>query len=303
MLTTFLFGFTLLAIQWQVDISPEEIAAEFAYPHSQYFSYKGMKIHYCVEGSGDALLLVHGTASSLHTWQEWCNRLSKSFKIIRLDLPGFGLTGPNPSKDYSEKFYAETIEALLKHLQIEKVHIAGNSLGGNVAFHFAALYPEKTKSLILIDASGYQFGANMPLMFKLVKNPFIGFLMTHISPRIMYKWNIEQIYGNPSLISENLIDRYFKLALREGNRQAMVDRMRQIKDVNSTLIKQIEAPSLIIWGEKDEWIPLRFATQFHRDIPNSKLLIFPGAGHVPMEEIPIPTADSTLAFIQALKAI
>ena len=292
--------FILSAIQIRFDIPKEKIEKEFAYPHSKFFDYKGMKIHYCVEGKGEPLLLVHGTASSLHTWQAWVKRLKSDFKTIRLDLPGFGLTGPNPSKDYSENFYAEIVYALAKELKLEKVHIAGNSLGGSVAFHFAALYPEMTKSLTLIDASGYHFGRKMPFIFRMTKYPPIAYLMTHFSPRFIYELNINQVYGNTGLITDTLIDRYYLLSLREGNRQAMVDRMQQVKNNDNKLIEKIDVPTLILWGEKDEWIPLNFAHKFNEDIPNSKLIVFSGAGHVPMEEIPLPTADSTRKFIQSL---
>jgi pimeloyl-ACP methyl ester carboxylesterase len=288
------------ASQVRFDIPKEKIEEEFAYPHSQYFDYKGMKIHYCIEGQGEPLLLIHGTASSLHTWQGWVNRLKDDFKIIRLDLPGFGLTGPNPSNDYSEKFYAEIVSALVKNLNIGKVHVAGNSLGGSVAFHFATLYTDLTKSLVLIDASGYHFGRKMPFIFRMTKYPPIAFLMTYFSPRFIYELNISQVYGNTDLITDTLIDRYYLLSLREGNRQAMVDRMQQVENSDNKLIDKINVPTLILWGEKDQWIPIEFAHKFKEDIPNSKLIIFPGAGHVPMEEIPIPTADSTRKFIQSL---
>ncbi|MEX2589965.1 MAG: alpha/beta hydrolase [Chitinophagales bacterium] len=296
-----LFLFVLLtATQWRFDIPAEKIEARFSYPHSEFFEYKDMRIHYCVEGKGEPLVLIHGTASSLHTWEGWVERLKNDFKIIRLDLPGFGLTGPNPSKDYSEELYAEVVEALLKHLNIHKAHIAGNSLGGAVAFHFAALYPEMTKSLVLIDASGYHFGRKIPFIFRITQYPGVAKLMTGFSPRFIYKWNIRQVYGNTDLITDTLIDRYYLLSLRKGNRQAMVDRMQQVENKDSKLIDKIKAPTLILWGEEDEWIPLDFAYKFKEDIPHSKLILFPGAGHVPMEEIPVPTADSTKKFIKNL---
>lgn len=287
-------------LQWRFDIPADKIEKEFAYNHSQYFNYKGMKVHYCVEGKGEPLVLIHGTASSLHTWQGWVNRLKNDFKIIRIDLPGFGLTGPNPNRDYSEKFYAEIVAALVKNLAIKKVHVAGNSLGGSVAFHFAAMHPNMTSSLILLDASGYNFGRKMPFIFRMTKYPIVADLMTHFSPRYIYKLNINQIYGNTSIVTDTLIDRYYLLSLREGNRQAMVDRMQQVENTDNPLIKEVEAPTLIIWGGKDEWIPLSFAEKFKQDIPDSKLIVFPEAGHVPMEELPIPTADSTRKFIQSL---
>lgn len=296
----FLLFSILIASMYRFDIPAKKIEKKYSYPNSQYFKYKGMRIHYCVDGKGEPLVLVHGTASSLHTWDAWVNRLKNDFKIIRLDLPGFGLTGPNPTDDYSEILYSEVVAALLKHLNINKVHIAGNSLGGAVAFHYAALYPDNTISLTLIDASGYYFGRKLPFIFKITKYPTVAKLMTKFSPRFIYKWNIDQVYGNDDLISDTLIDRYYLLSLREGNRQAMVDRMQQIENKDSKLIDKIKAPTLILWGEKDQWIPLDFAYKFKKDIPNSKLIIFPGAGHVPMEEMPIPTADSTKIFIENL---
>ncbi len=260
-----------------------------------------MRVHYRVEGNGPPLLLLHGTAASLHTWEGWVQELKKDFKVISLDLPAFGLTGPNPKNDYSIGYYVEFLHRFMDRLGIHQFHLAGNSLGGQIAWNYALAYPHQVKKLVLIDAAGYGMGHKVPFVFTLARTPGLKTLMAYLSPRFMFSKSIEEVYGNDALVTDSLVDRYYELTLRDGNRKAFVERANLDFSFQAGRIKEVETPTLILWGELDEWIPLAHGQQFHQDIPNSQLIVYPGVGHVPMEEIPAQTAADARAFL--LKAL
>lgn len=284
---------------YRSDISVETLKTDYTLPASDFIRINGMQVHYTTEGSGSDLLLLHGTSSSLHTWQGWVDHLKDHYRIIRLDLPAFGLTGPSPSHDYSADNYAEFLDTFTEKLNIEKAHIAGNSLGGLIAFNFAALYPEKTGKLILLNTAGISTGRT-PLIFKLANIPVVGSLLAIITPRSVIKDNLEQVYYDDSKITDELIDRYFNLTLREGNREAFIARARESRDYNKfrERLKQIDSETLIIWGRHDRWIPVEHTEQYKKLIRNSTIKIFENAGHVPMEEIPVETAETALQFLR-----
>ncbi len=283
----------------EADLSVDELKSKYANEKSQYIDVQGMSVHYRIEGNWSAptLVLIHGTAASLHTWDAWVDYLAPYFKIVRFDLPAFGLTGPSPARDYSKEAYVEFLNNFTQELGLTSFHLAGNSLGGDIAWNYAVTYPEKIDKLVLVDASGFLRKENVPTIFKLARNPIGGFLFKHVTPISLIRKNIEEVYYDDSLITDDLVKRYHEFAKREGNRQAFVDRVKQGEVDRTHLLKRITAPTLIQWGKYDEWIPLADATKFDEAIADSKVIEYE-AGHIPMEEIPQITAKDALAFLR-----
>lgn len=286
-----------IAFNYASDRSVEELKERWVYPNSQFTEVNGMDVHYRINGQGQPLVLIHGTGASLHTWERWTEILEKDFQVISLDMPAFGLTGPSPQRDYSLDNYAKFLDAFLTKIGVDTFHLAGNSLGGAISWKYASLFPEKVKKMILIDASGYPFDKDLPLAFKMAKNPILGKVLLKITPKALFWKSIREVYYNDDLVTQELIDRYYDLYLREGNRQAFVDRVRNIEYNDASPIKTIETPTLIMWGANDEWIPVRLAGNFKRDLINSESIIYSKAGHVPMEEIPAITAKDARDFL------
>lgn len=270
-------------------------------PHSNFIEIEGMQVHYRDEGKGFPIVLIHGTAASLHTWNDWTKQLTKSYRIIRLDLPAFGLTGPNKNVDYSIKSYTHFLNQFLSKLKVDKFHLAGNSLGGNIAWNFAAEYPEKVAKLILIDAGGLPTNKTQPGIFKLAKTPLINLFLLYITPKFIIRKNIEQVYADKTKITEQLITRYHKMVLRVGNRKAFIQRakidLKLGEKANLKKLKSIETPTLLIWGAKDTWIPLDNGKRMDSILPNSTLVILENSGHVPMEENPKESVQLLFNFI------
>ncbi|MFT4759176.1 MAG: pimeloyl-ACP methyl ester carboxylesterase [Paraglaciecola sp.] len=287
----------VLAFNYAPDRSVEDLKKRWAYSNSQFIEVNGMEVHYRINGTGQPLVLIHGTGASLHTWERWTDILEKDFQVISLDMPAFGLTGPSPERDYSLDNYAQFLDAFLIKIGLDTFHLAGNSLGGAIAWKYASLFPKKIKKMVLIDASGYPFDKTLPLAFRMAKNPIMGKFLLKITPKALFWKSIREVYFNDDLVTEELIDRYYELYLRAGNRQAFVDRVRNIEYNDASPIKTIETPTLIMWGADDKWIPVRLAGNFKRDLINSESIIYKESGHVPMEEIPQVTAEDARIFL------
>ncbi len=287
----------LAAVTYERDLSVAELAADYGGPASRFLELAGASVHYRDQGSGPVLLLLHGFGSSLHTWDDWAAELGGDFRLVRLDLPGFGLTGPFARRDYRAERYVELLDAFLEELGVDRCSIAGNSMGGFFAWRYALRHPARVDRLVLIDASGYP---DMPggSTVSIARVPVLKDLMTTFTPRFLFARALREAYADDSRIQPELIDRHFRLALRAGNRQALVDRLAAAgEDLLSERIPEIRQPALVMWGEGDLWIPVRFGHRFHADLPRSELVIYPGVGHVPMEEAPARSARDARAFL------
>jgi pimeloyl-ACP methyl ester carboxylesterase len=298
----FLLGLLVLLlipilIYTRFDIPVETLKAKYTNAESEFVEIDGMPVHYRDEGKGMPLVLIHGTSSSLHTWEPWTQELKKNFRIIRLDLPAFGLTGPHPKRDYKIATYVQFLHKFLQKLNIDSCYMAGNSLGGLITWEYALAYPQEVKKMILLDASGYPSTRPRPWVFRLASVPVLNQIVRYVTPKFFFKNNLEQVYADDSKISENLITRYFDLNLREGNRQAFIDRSQTIGESNWRKINQIKTPTLILWGKEDTWTPLSFAEKFKADLPNAELKIYDKVGHIPMEEQPELTVKDAQAFL------
>ncbi len=291
-----------VALTWAPDRPVEALKARWAPWPSRFIEVEGMSVHLRDEGprtDGTPLVLLHGTSASLHTWDGWVDALKGERRVIRIDLPGFGLTGPAADGDYHLARYSRFVGALLDDLGLKQVVLAGNSFGGQVAWKFAADAPDRVARLVLVDAAGYPYRPeSVPLAFRMARIPVLEPLMTHTLPRSMVESSVRNVYGDPARVTPELVDRYHELALREGNRGALVQRFRQSPGGEFTeQIPRIKAPTLILWGGRDRLIPLENGQRFGREIAGSKLVVFDTLGHVPHEEDPVATAAALKVFL------
>ena len=296
------FLIIVIAIYWKNDIDLNELKDKYAYPSSSFISIDEINVHYRDVGKGQAILLIHGTGASLHTWEKWIDILSSGYRVISFDLPGFGLTGPDPNHNYQISRYSAILDSLMVKLKVDSFHIAGNSLGGLVAWRYTTQFPQKILTLNLIDAAGLpQPGKKPPFIFQLAKLPVLSTLLQKVTPKSIIENSMLDVYKNDQLVTEKLIDRYFELSLREGNRTAFVKRMSQLNEkLDISDLKKITAPVLIQWGKDDRWIPLAKGYEFKELIPHAELKIY-NSGHVPMEENPMETVEDYVIFLKKSK--
>lgn len=292
----------LLIVLYKADIPADKIKWKYGDSSSRFINLMGMEVHYKDEGNpADTLpiVFIHGTSSSLHTWDSLVIRFREKKRILRMDLPAFGITGPNAERNYSIDYYNRFIDSFLVRTKIDSCILAGNSLGGSIAWHQALKDTLRIKQLILIDAAGYP-GKNVKgnIGFKLASMPGIGPLLSKFTPKWLIKKSIEDVYADKTKITTALIDRYYDLLLREGNRRATLDIFRQRRITEAEKIRSIQVPTLIIWGEKDQLIDVSNATRFHQDIQKSTLVVLPYSGHVPMEESPDEVEKAIRSFLK-----
>ena len=181
-------------------------------------------------------------------------------------------------------------DSYVTQLGVVSFSIAGNSLGGSIAWAYTVSHPSKVQKLILLDAGGYPSeGDSDALAFKIATNPILRPLMKMITPKSFIAKNLEQVYADQSKITHELIDRYYDMALRAGNRQAFIDRVHTVHTDMSSRISEISCPTLIMWGAEDTWVNPEDAHRFDADISDSELIIYEGVGHLSLIHISEPT--------------
>lgn len=295
-----------MALSREPDWPVQTLVARWAPPPSDFVEIKGQLVHLRDEGPRDdplPIVLVHGTSASLHTWEGWVRALKGQRRVITFDLPGFGLTGPFAGQytpdDYRGDSYAGFVIDLLDALKIQRVVLGGNSLGGEVAWRTAVAAPQRVASLVLVDAAGPAFTPlEIPLGFRLARVPVLNRISEWALPRDLVAKSVRSVYGHPDRVTPELVDRYFQLTLREGNRRALRMRMQsQVIGEGAERIATIKQPTLILWGGQDRLIPPATAQQFKQQIAGSQLVVFDDLGHVPQEEDAARSVAPVKAFL------
>ncbi|WP_374659587.1 alpha/beta fold hydrolase [Inhella sp.] len=319
-----LVGVLLLALAASVaafkalDRPLESLVHRWAPPPSQFSELRlgseRQLAHWRDEGPReDALpiLLLHGTSDSLHTWDGWVAELAKTRRVLRVDLPGFGLTGPAADGDYRMAAYVRFVKAFLDDRGLQRVLIAGNSLGGETAWMTAATHPERVAGLVLLDPAGLPFEPDvLPLGFAASRFGPTAWLSRFLLPRPLVRHSVEQVFARPERVNNALVDRFFEMALREGNREALGRRVTALMSERGAPFyveawRSLRTPTLLIWGEQDRLIPPRYAQQYldlrAPDAPAATLKILPGLGHVPQLEDPQASLAAARPFIDAIR--
>jgi pimeloyl-ACP methyl ester carboxylesterase len=284
----------------------ETLVARWALPPSDFLEVRGQVVHLRDEGPRDdplPVVLIHGTSASLHTWEGWATALKGRRRVIRFDLPGFGLTGPFAGEytpgDYRGDTYARFVFDLLDTLRVRRAVIGGNSLGGEVAWRMAVMAPERVAALVLVDAAGPDFTPlSVPLGWRVARLPVVNRIAEWVLPRSLVAQGVADVYGDPTRVTPELVDRYFELTLREGNRRALSQRLRHWRPgEDAERIATIGQPTLILWGGRDRLIPPPVGHVFQQQIAGSRLVVFDDLGHVPHEEDPARTVAPVTAFL------
>ena len=285
---------------WTPNLDVHQLEASYAKPPSQFMNVLGVRMHVRDTGPKDApvLILIHGFGASLHTWEAWASTLEKDYRVIRFDLPGFGLTGTDSTQSYTDDRTNALLLELLQQLQIEQATLIGNSIGGRIAWYFTSQYPGKVNKLVLISPDGFKSQyANYD------EPPEVSSLMYLVQftlPKFLLKQNLELAYANPATLTPALLDQYYELLLAPGVRAAMMQRMQQtvLKDPRP-LLQSIQQPTLLLWGEQDHMIPVSNAQDYLGLLPHATLLTLNNTGHLPQEENPAVHLRGLLDFLKA----
>lgn len=278
------------------------LEAEYARPPSQFVQAAGLRMHVRDTGprTAPAILLLHGFGASLQTWDAWAARLDTDFRVIRLDLPGFGLTGPDevtsPEGDYTDARAMVVLAALMDQLGVQRATVAGHSMGGRIAWTFAALHPERVERLALLAPDGF---ASAGFAYGVApKVPLLLRALPYVLPTVLLRPTLAAAYANPAMVTDDLVRRYRDMLLAPGVRAAIVARTGQQVLVDPVpLLGRIQAPTLLLWGQQDAMIPATNAADYQKAMPGAGLTVFPGVGHLLHEEAPDASVQALRAFL------
>ncbi len=286
---------------WTPDKSSASLYAKYLLRQDDLVDLNGVQLHVRDSGPRDApaIVLLHGLGSSLHSWDGWAQALESRYRVIRLDLPGSGLSPPDPAGDYTDARVVGLLKALLERLGVERAYFAGNSIGGRIAWSFAAAHTGHVAGLVLVSpdgfaSPGFEYGVapKVPLMMQ---------AMRFVLPKWMLRANVEIAYADKKALTDAAMDRYYDLMLAPGNRAALLARMEQtVLAPPETRLRSIKAPVLLLWGEKDAMIPIANAEDYLRNLADAKLVRLPALGHVPQEENPDTSVAPVLKFLDHL---
>ncbi|MEQ1863465.1 MAG: alpha/beta hydrolase [Micropepsaceae bacterium] len=285
------------------DMPDADLVAKYGQPPSQFLTLpSGARAHYRDQGqrNGPALVLLHGSNASLHTWEPWVAQIGDQFRMISLDLPSHGLTGAVPGDDYSQEGMAKFVDEFTSALGVERFALAGNSMGGGVSARFALMHPERLTHLILVDAAGMptKTPRDPGLGFRLARMPVLQYAMLYVTPRNLFEDGLKTAIADDTLVTPAMVDRYWELNRRAGTRAATLKRFQTPFD---NFIEQnaskIATPTLMLWGDVDTLTPRDMGEAYNAAIKGSKLIVYNNVGHVPMEEAPEQSARAVREFL------
>ena len=283
---------------WTPDRSRSLLEGRYLVAPNDMVRVSNWRLHVRDSGPRDAaaVILLHGFGSSLQTWDGWAEQLGRTHRVIRFDLPGSGLSQPDPAADYTDARSIELLIALMDHLGLQRASIAGHSIGGRIAWAFASRHPERVDRLVLVAPDGF---ASPGFAYGEAPQvpPMLG-LMRQVLPKALLRKSLEPAYADPSMLTDKLIDRFDDLIRAPGARQALLDRMRQTVLVDPRpLLTAIRAPTLLVWGARDAMIPVANSADYLKWVPNVRLVSFARAGHLPQEEAAAESASAAERFL------
>lgn len=280
-------------------ISKDAAKKELSNAASHFIKWRDAEIHYTDEGTGLPVLMVHGFGGSYTNFSKLADLMKNDYRVIRIDLPGFGLSDFPQIKE-GENFlqdYRDYISFILDTLHLDSVYVIGNSMGGAVTWMSAVDHPDKVKKIVLLDPAGYDSekiaGKLAMFKFKSVRQIFDKGM-----PLFMSRQGLQRAYFKDDQLREENIIRNNKFTNREGNLGHMLQLAMANQFPDTSFIQKVQCPTLIVWGSEDEIIPVEHAARFHRDIKGSELVLFDQCGHCPMMEEPMKTKEAVEKFFK-----
>lgn len=283
------------------DIPAVTLEAKWATPPSKFIVLEGVRFHYRDSGQGPPIVLIHANYANLFMWEAWAHALEDRYRVIRLDMTAHGLTGPDPTGDYTLERTVRQFEQFVDALGLTTFTLGGTSLGGTVALHYTVAHPERVRDLILVSPGSLEKdvrGRSTPLPI-----PRVADLFAYVTPRFLASGLLEASYGDERRVTDAVVDEWYEMWLREGNRKAMLARLRQYVsgDVEAR-IRAVRVPVLLLWGEKNPRVPLPLAYEFRKLLVSSpavQLEVLKGVGHMAVQEAPEDTARLVRTWLDA----
>ena len=304
--TAMVLAFVLLVCWslWTPDLDRADLERQYARAGSQFVQTPGLRTHVQIEGPAHApvVLLLHGFGSSLQTWDAWGQGLAYEYRVVRLDIAGFGLTGPAEPGDYSDEADVQRLLAVVDQLGLPRMTVVGHSMGGRLAWHFAAAHPQRVDKLVLIAPDG--FPDPQAKSDRTYDVPAWMGVARYALPRWMIKKGVASAYADPSRLDDDTARRYQDMLLAPGVRQAVLARMAQTRNRDPLpWLQRLTMPTLLLWGAQDGMIPAENSMDYQRAMPHAQRVVMPDVGHLPHEEQPQRSLQAVRDFLQRAAAL
>ncbi len=297
---TFLLALSVW-LAWTPDKTEQVLLQSYSRPGTARLMVQQQPVFVQDSGPRDApaILLLHGFGASLQAWDDWAPALEKNLRVLRIDIPGFGLSGPAVNQDYSDAADVARVIAVMDQLGVQQVIVAGHSMGGRIAWNLAAAHPERVSKLVLLSPDG--FPDPNAKSDKTYEVPALLGLLPYSLPKWALRMGgVAPAFADGSQLTPQMMQRYHDMMLAPGVRTALLERMRQTRNSDPVArLKSITVPTLLIWGEKDAFIPVGNAQDYLKAMPQARLVTLPGVGHVLHEEAPQASVQAVLDFLSA----
>jgi pimeloyl-ACP methyl ester carboxylesterase len=250
---------------------------------------------------GPALVLLHGGSCSLESWDAVADRLQDRARIIALDMPGHGLTGPTPQADYSPRAMTGFLHEFILSLGLDRFAIAGHSMGGHVAWRYALEHPERVSNLALVAPGGLADPTGVPgVGMKFSASEEGRAVMRAAASRERTEMGLRAMFHVQEAVTPDVVDRNWAMASRQGALEATQSRFQapMFEPAAIARLDEIAAPTLVIWGKDDNVFALELSRMLTGTIGDCQLMAYERCGHFPHEEYPERTADDISEFLR-----
>ena len=297
----FISGFFVVS-----DLPRSQVADKYSNQNSMFITLEnGSTVHIRDEGNpdGEVLILLHGFGMSLHVWEKWVAELGDTYRLVSFDWPGHGLSTPVRDDDYSRNAMTSYLTNVLDWMNIDKFVLVGHAMGGGIAMNYIVDKPKKVQALVLIGASGLKIDRSdeAPRIMKLTKYPGMSTALRYITPYETLKNTVIRTYGSESFVNKELVDRYYELMVNSTNREIYIKQIKQmlLDEPLDAHIGRLNHPTLLIWGEEDEIVGIKYAKRLRSIILSARLVSYQGVGHLPMDVLPKVTAKDLTNFLNS----
>jgi pimeloyl-ACP methyl ester carboxylesterase len=292
-----LYAYALRSVQRFEDLDPEEVDK----PGNE-LEVSSVRVHFVEAGEGAPLILIHGFGASTFGFRHTIPELARHFRAIALDLKGFGLSERPPGGDYSLTAQARLVSEFMEGMGIQRAAVLGHSMGGEIAMRLAINHPERVERLILVDSAGgrearYR-GTGGSFLRPLL--PVVALFTLH--SRRFRSLSLRSGVYDPAYLTPEVLEGYFRPTRIRGHLRGLGELLTSRRNDPPLDPSAIVQPTLILWGEKDRWLPVSQGQRLHEQIPGSQIVIIPKAGHLPLEEQPDESNRAILEFLQTTEA-
>lgn len=301
LLSILLLAFITILFRPSMRLTKEEVKKEYRQPNSTFLNWKGTEIHYTEDGSGFPILMIHGFGGSNWDFYVLDSLLRNHYRVIRVDLPGFGLSDypqDEAARQQVYETYNDYFSFLLDTLHLDSLFVVGNSLGGMFAWNLTLQHPQAVKKLVLLNSAGYEMDKVMKTANATAfTHSYVRWFLKKGIPEFLIKRGMNRVlYKTDKRPTDAQIKRMYSYWNRQGNLEQIFFLANLKKYLPSEEIKEIGCPTLILWGKQDNIVHVNYADSFHRDIKNSQLIEYDSCGHVPMIERPLDVQRDLLQF-------